>query len=117
VLKPIYWVGNSKEDLLEFPEDVRIEVGFALYVAQKGGKHSSVKPLKGFKGAGVLEIIEDYDTNTYRVVYTLRFKDVIYVLHAFQKKSKHGVATPQKEIDPIETRLKRAEEDYGRRKK
>ena len=117
MLKPIYWVGSSKEDLLKFPEDVRTEVGFALYIAQRGDKHTSVKPLKGFKGAGVLEVIDDHDTNTYRVVYTLRFKEVIYVLHAFQKKSKHGISTPQKEIELIVARLKRAEEDYGRKRK
>ncbi|MBW8309214.1 MAG: type II toxin-antitoxin system RelE/ParE family toxin [Candidatus Paracaedibacteraceae bacterium] len=114
--KPIYWVGSSKDNLLEFPERVRNEVGYALYIAQLGDKHPSVKPLKGFKGAGVLEVVEDYDTNTYRVVYTLKLKDAIYVLHAFQKKSKHGISTPQKEIDLIEARLKRAEEDYYRRK-
>ncbi|WP_010301827.1 type II toxin-antitoxin system RelE/ParE family toxin [Candidatus Odyssella thessalonicensis] len=114
--KPIYWVGSSKDDLLAFPESVRNEVGYALYVAQLGDKHPSVKPLKGFKGAGVLEVVEDYDSNTYRVVYTLKLKDAIYVLHAFQKKSKQGISTPQKEIDLIEARLRRAQEDYSRRR-
>lgn len=117
MLKPIYWMGSSKDDLLKFPETVRVEVGYALYIAQKGYKHSSVKPLKGFKGAGVLEVVEDHHTNTYRVVYTLRFKEAIYVLHAFQKKSKQGIATPQKEIELLEKRLKRAEEDYESKKK
>lgn len=117
MLRPIYWVGSARDDLLKFPEEVRSEIGFALYIAQQGGKHHSVKPLKGFKGAGVLEVFEDHDTNTYRVIYTLRFKDAIYVLHSFQKKSKQGIKTPQKEIDLIESRLKRAEEDYGRRQK
>ena len=115
--KPIYWVGSSREDLLEFPEEVRSEVGYALYIAQLGEKHYSVKPLKGFKGAGVLEIVEDHNTNTYRVVYTLRLPDAIYVLHAFQKKSKQGISTPQKELDLIATRLKRAMDDYAGRKK
>ncbi|MCE3230263.1 MAG: toxin RelE [Alphaproteobacteria bacterium] len=102
---------------MEFPEDVREEVGYSLYWAQKGDKHFSVKPLKGFKGAGVLEVVEDYKTNTYRVVYTVAFKESVYVLHAFQKKSKHGIATPKKEIDLIEARFKLAQEDYDRRKK
>jgi len=116
VLKPLYWIGSSKADLLEFPEEVRLEAGYALYVAQKGDKHSSVKPLKGFKGAGVLEIVEDHNTNTYRVVYTVTIKEAIYVLHAFQKKSKHGIATPKKEMDLIDARLKAAQEHYKRKK-
>lgn len=114
VLKPIYWVGSSKDDLMDFPEDARVEVGYALFWAQQGDKHSSVKPLKGFKGASVLEIVEDHNTNTFRVVYTITFKEAIYVLHAFQKKSKHGIATPKKDMDLIEARLKRAQEDYER---
>jgi phage-related protein len=117
VIKPLYWVGSTKIDLLDFPEEVREEAGYALYLAQMGEKHSSVKPLKGFKGSGVLEIVEDHNTNTFRVVYTVTLKEAIYVLHAFQKKSKHGIATPKKEIDLIEARFKRAQEDYERRKK
>ena len=102
---------------MDFPEEVRTEVGYALFWAQQGDKHSSVKPLKGFKGAGVLEIVENHSTNTFRMVYTVTFKEVIYVLHAFQKKSKHGIATPKKDIDLIEARFKWAQEDYERRKK
>jgi len=117
VLKQIYWIGSSKEDLLEFPHDVRTEIGYALYVAQKGQKHPSVKPLKGFQGAGVLEVVEDHNTNTYRTVYTLKMADAIYVLHAFQKKSVKGISTPKKEIDLIKSRNKLAEEDYKRRNK
>lgn len=116
MLKALYWIGSSKADLLEFPEEVRVEIGYALYVAQNGDKHFSVKPLKGFKGAGVLEVVEDHNTNTYRVVYTVTFKEAVYVLHAFQKKSKHGIATPKKEIDLINTRFKAAQEHYNRRK-
>ena len=87
-------------------------VGYALYLAQCGDKHPATKPLKGFKGAGVLEVVEDFDGDTYRAVYTVKFAGVIYVLHAFQKKSKQGIATPKQDIDLIEARLKRAKEHY-----
>jgi len=80
-----------------------------LRLAQQGEKHPCTKPLKGFKGAGVLEVVENYDGNTYRAVYTVRIKNKIYVLHTFQKKSKKGIQTPQKEIDVIKARLKRVE--------
>jgi phage-related protein len=112
-LKPVEWVGSSLEDLKEFPEAVQQVVGYALYLAQCGDKHPYTKPLKGFKGAGVLEVVENFDTDTYRAVYTVKFAGVIYVLHAFQKKSKHGIATPKQDIDLIETRLKRAKEHYA----
>ena len=84
-------------------------IGFALRLAQQGEKHPCTKPLKGFKGAGVLEVVENCDGNTYRAVYTVRIKNKIYVLHTFQKKSKKGIQTPQKEIDVIKARLKRVE--------
>lgn len=87
-------------------------MGYALYLAQSGEKHPSAKLLKGFKGAGVLEVVEDFDGDTYRAVYTVKLAGVIYVLHAFQKKSKHGLATPKQDIDLIEKRLKRAKEHY-----
>ena len=77
-----------------------------------GNKHPDAKPLKGFKGAGVLEIVEDFDGDTYRAVYTVKFEEIIYVLHAFQKKSKRGIATPKKDIDLIEARLNRAKKHY-----
>ncbi len=93
------------------------EVGHALYIAQQGGKHGSAKPLKGFGGAGVLEVLEDCEGDAYRAVYTVRFSEVVYVLHAFQKKSKHGIATPPQEIDKIRARLKREEEEYETWKK
>jgi phage-related protein len=111
--KPVRWVGSSKEDLSGFPEDVRRRVGGALWEAQIGGKAPYAKPLKGFGGAGVLEIVDDFDGDTFRAVYTVRFAEVVYVLHAFQKKSKRGIATPKAELDLIEQRLKRAREDYA----
>jgi phage-related protein len=110
--KPIRWVGSSKDDPRPFPEEVRRRVGGALWDAQQGFKAPFAKPLKGFRGAGVLEIVDDFDGDTYRAVYTVRFSGVVYVLHAFQKKSKHGIATPKTELALIEQRLKRAREDY-----
>jgi phage-related protein len=110
--KPVEWIASSLDDLKDFPEDVQQAVGYALYRAQCGEKHSSVKPLKGFKGASVLEAIQDFDGDTYRVVYTVKFGEVVYVLHVFQKKSKHGIATPKQDIELIEARLKRAKEHY-----
>ena len=92
-------------------------MGFALYQAQLGTKPASAKPLSGFGGAGVLEIVDDFQTNTYRAVYSVKFNDRIYVLHAFQKKSKRGIATPKAELDLIRRRLKLAEEDYNVRRK
>ena len=115
-LKIVRWIGSSLDDLREFPDEVRDEIGHALYQAQLGGKHVSAKPLKGFGGAGVLEIVEAFAGNAYRAVYTVRFADAVYVLHAFQKKSKKGIATPREEIELINQRLRRAREDYHERK-
>ncbi|MFI5096370.1 MAG: type II toxin-antitoxin system RelE/ParE family toxin [Candidatus Acidiferrales bacterium] len=111
-IKPVVWIGSAKADLCAFPEEVKDFIGFALYVAQQGGKHSSAKPLRGFGGAGVLEIIEDHDGDTYRAVYTVRLAGRVYVLHSFQKKSKSGIATPKAEINLIRARLQRAEEEH-----
>jgi phage-related protein len=86
-----------------------------LYQAQIGRRAPSAKPLRGLGGAGVLEIVEDHQTDTYRAVYTVKFSDLIYVLHAFQKKSKKGIATPKPDIDLIKKRLRVAEEDYKMR--
>ncbi|MGO9472153.1 MAG: type II toxin-antitoxin system RelE/ParE family toxin [Rhodomicrobium sp.] len=116
-MKPLGWIGSARDDLLAFPEDVVREMGYALFVAQLGGKHGSAKPLKGFGGAGVLEVVEDHEGDTYRAVYTVRFSEVVYVLHAFQKKSKHGIAMPPQEMDKIRSRLKRAGEEYEAWKK
>ena len=115
--KPIRWIGSSLEDLRAFLPEARRSVGYALYFAQMGDKHPSAKPLKGFGGAGVLEIVEDYDGNTFRVVYTVKLSEAVYVLHAFQKKSKKGVRTPKWEMDLVRERLKRAREDYDARRK
>src|SRR5579872_4531924 len=86
--KPLEFVGSSKDDLSDFPLEVKRSVGFALRAAQRGGKHPDAKPLSGFGGAGVLEVVSNFDGNTFRAVYTVKFKGVVYVLHAFQKKSK-----------------------------
>ncbi|HYU36268.1 MAG TPA: type II toxin-antitoxin system RelE/ParE family toxin [Thermoanaerobaculia bacterium] len=110
--KPVRWIGCSKEDLRNFPEEVRRRVGGALWDAQLGRKAPYAKPLKGFAGAGVLEVVDDFDGDTYRAVYTVRFSGVVYVLHAFQKKSRHGIATPKPDLNLIEKRLQRAREDY-----
>jgi phage-related protein len=112
VLKPVEWVGAALDDLRDFPEEVADEVGFAIYQAQRGGKHVSAKPLKGFKGAGVLEVVTNHDGDTYRTVYTVRFKLAVYVLHAFQKKSRKGIKTPPEELRLVERRLKTAAEHY-----
>lgn len=111
-LKPIEWIGSSLDDLKDFPEEVQQVMGYALYRSQCGKKHSDAKPLKGFKGASLLEIVEDFDGDTYRAVYTVRFEGIVYVLHAFQKKSQRGIATPKQDIELIEARLKRAKEHY-----
>jgi phage-related protein len=110
--KPIRWVGSSKDDLSRFPDDVRRRMGGALWEAQIGRKAGYAKPLKGFGGAGVLEVVDDFDGDTFRAVYTVRFSKAVYVLHAFQKKSRRGIATPKSELDLIERRLNRAKEDY-----
>jgi len=107
-LKELIWVASSLKDLREFPEEVRHVMGFALYLAQTGDKHVGAKPLKGFRGAGVLETVDDHRGGTYRCVYTVRFDDAVYVLHAFQKKAKAGIATPKHDIDLVGTRLKQA---------
>lgn len=105
-LKPLVWMGSSRRDLLKFPEDVIHAMGLALMRAQFGDTPPSVKPLRGFGGAGVLEVIQDDDGNTYRAVYTLKFKGRVYVLHVFQKKSKHGIATAQTDLELIKSRLR-----------
>jgi phage-related protein len=111
--KPLLWMGSSKDDLLEFPEAVKDDIGTALSVAQFGGKHPNAKPWKG-EGPGVLEVIGDYRSDTYRAVYTVRFADAVYVLHCFQKKSPKGRKTAQADIRLIAERLRSAKEDYER---
>jgi phage-related protein len=104
--KPLHWVGSSLEDIREMPEEVKDEFGHALDQAQAGDKHLSAKPLKGFGGAGVLEVVADDFSGTYRAVYTVKFSAAVYVPHVFQKKSKKGIVTPPKEIDKVKQRLK-----------
>jgi phage-related protein len=111
-LKPVRWLGSSRDDLRKFPEQVAREFGFALWFAQTRDKHPSAKPLKGFMGASVLEVVEDHAGSTYRAIYSVRFARAVYVLHVFQKKSKRGVKTPKHEINLIEARLKWAKLDY-----
>lgn len=111
-VKNIIWVGSSRTDLKAFPAEVKDVMGYALYQAQIGLKAPSAKPMRDFGGAGVLEIVDDHRTDTYRAVYTLKFSKFVYVLHAFQKKSKKGVATPKPDIDLIRRRLRAAEEHY-----
>lgn len=109
--KPLHWVGSSKKDYLGFPRNVQIDMGYALGLAQLGGRHPQAKSWKG-EGPGVLEIVEDFRGDTYRAIYTVRFAGVVYVLHAFQKKSKAGIKTPQGDVSLIHDRLKRAQQDY-----
>jgi phage-related protein len=108
-VKPVIWVGSSRKDLRHFPAPVQDHMGYALFVAQQGGKHADTKPLTGFGGSAVVEIIKDYRTDTFRAVYTVRFAGAVYVLHAFQKKSKTGRKTPKNEIELIKKRLREAE--------
>lgn len=109
--KPLHWIGSSKADFMEFPDQVKNDMGYALGVAQLGGKHPQAKPWKG-EGPGVFEIVERYDSDAYRAIYTVRFEGVVYVLHAFQKKSPSGIRTAQSDVDMVRERLKRARADY-----
>jgi phage-related protein len=113
-VKPVHWLANTRQTLSELPAEVSKNIGYALWFAQLGDKHPSAKPLRGFGGAGVLEVVEDFAGDTFRAVYTLRFAKAIYVLHVFQKKSKSGIKTPKHEIALIESRLKWAKQDYER---
>ena len=108
-LRQVIWVGNSKAELVEFPKPIQKDIGDGLFIAQAGSLSPEAKPLKGI-GSGVFEIRADYRTNTYRAVYSVKIGNKIYVLHCFQKKSKRGIKTPQKEIDLIKRRLKIAQE-------
>jgi phage-related protein len=106
--KPLLWVGSSKKDLLALPADVQDTFGYALHLAQTGGKHAQTKPLKGFGSAGVLEVVESEASSTYRAVYTVKIAGAVYVLHCFQKKSTTGIATPKPDMDLVRDRLKAA---------
>jgi phage-related protein len=109
--KPLYWIGSSIKDVARFPAEVQRTVGFALSAAQFGGKHPSAKPWRG-EGPGVLEVVKDHDGETYRAIYTVRFANAVYVLHAFQKKSPRGIATRQSDIALVKERLRIAQRDY-----
>jgi phage-related protein len=114
-LKTVRWIGTSLRDLRSFPRAVRLDIGHALFAAQEGKTDPAAKPLKGFGGSSVLEIVASHFGNTWRAVYTVRFHDAIYVLHVFQKKSTKGIATPAREIELIKRRLAQAERDYRER--
>ncbi len=111
-MKPLEWIASSKKDLKSMPDSVQDNVGFALFLAQLGEKHDDAKPLKGFKGSGVLEVVDDFDGDAYRAVYTVRFEFAVYVLHVFQKKSKSGIENPKQDIELVEQRLKAALEHH-----
>jgi len=113
-LKPLFWVGSCKKDYRAFPPRVQENLGFEIYLAQTGQHPPSAKPLKGF-GSAVVELIEDFDGDAYRAVYTVRFADAVYMLHAFKKKSKRGIKTPAGDIEKIRSRLRDAEADYAER--
>lgn len=108
-MKPLRWMGSSLRDVREFPDEVRQTVGYALYLAQMGDKHARAKPMRGFGGAGVLEVADDFSGDTYRAVYTVTLPSAVYVLHAFQKKSRHGIATTQQDIALVHARLRDAQ--------
>jgi phage-related protein len=107
--RPIVWVGSSRRDLRAFPREVRRDIGQSLYAAQQGETDPSAKPLKGFTGGSVVEVVAQHRGDTWRAVYTVRFEEAVYVLHAFQKKSKRGIATPKNDIELIRQRLAAAE--------
>jgi|SRR5271166_3770199 len=113
-LRPLLWIGSSKRDYRKFPERVQHSLGFELFLAQTGQHPPSAKPMKGF-GSGTVELIEDFEGDTYCAVYTVRFKEAVYVLHAFKKKSKRGIKTPLGDINLIRQRLKDAEHDHAQR--
>ena len=114
-LKPVRWIGTSFRDLRSFPSSVRSDIGHAIFTAQEGKIDPAAKPLKGFAGASVLEIVASHHGNAWRAVYTVRFQNAIYVLHVFQKKSTKGIATPTREIELIRQRLAEAERDHRER--
>jgi phage-related protein len=107
--KPLIWIGSSKKDLMALPVGVRKFFGHALNFAQNGEQHDASKVMKGFGSAGVLEVVEDDVEGTYRAVYTVKFKEAVFVLHCFQKKSKSGISTPKKDMEIVHARLKVAE--------
>lgn len=114
MVRPLLWIASSRRDFGAFPDAVQDQFGFELFLAQTGQHPPSAKPLKGF-GSGTIELVDDFFGDTYRAVYTVRFKEAVYVLHAFKKKSKRGSKTPQPDLDLVRRRLKTAAEDYAQR--
>ena len=112
-LKPLIWIGSSRKDLSKFPDTVQRSIGYALYMAQKGDRSDNSKVLKGFGNAHVMEVIEDDTSGTYRMVYTVQMPKAIVALHAFQKKSKHGIKTTMRDMNLINQRLNQAKEVYA----
>ncbi len=108
----VHFVGSSRKDLKALPKAVRFVFAYALLLAEGGLKHPDAKPLKGFGGAGVLEVVENADSDTFRAVYSVKFGKMVYVLHAFKKKSKVGSKTPPRDMELITKRLKEAEQHY-----
>jgi phage-related protein len=108
VARPLIWIGSSRKEYLEFPAKVQDNFGFELFLAQTGQHPPSAKPLRGL-GSGTVELVDNFDGDTYRAVYTVRFESAVYVLHAFKKKSKQGIKTPQSDIELIKRRLREAE--------
>jgi len=116
IMKPVEFIASALDDISALPDEVKRVFGFAIRMAQRGEKHPDAKPLKGFGGAGVLEVVENFDGDTYRAVYTIKFAGMVYVLDVFQKKSKQGIKTSQHDIERIKSRLKLAEQDYEKRR-
>jgi phage-related protein len=111
--KKLEWITSSKKDLMEFPANIRKEMGYALYIAQQSGKYRKAKPLRGFGNANLLEIVLDDNSGTYRTMYTIQFEEIVFVLHAFQKKSNVGIKTNKQDLDLVKQRLKMAQQKYS----
>lgn len=113
-MKDVVWLGTTRKVVREFPRRVQRGIGYALFLAQSGDKHPDAKPLRGFHGAGVLEVVEQFDGSTFRAVYAVKFETAVYVLHAFQKKSTSGIATAQQDVALVQIRLRQAQDEDQR---
>ena len=111
-LKPVEWIGSARDDLRAMPEEVQDDFGYAIHEAQQGKHHPSAKQMRGDL-RGLIELVDDFDGDTYRAIYTVKLADVVYVLHVFQKKATHGIATPKREIALIKERWQRAKRHYA----
>jgi phage-related protein len=112
-IRPVEWLGSARDDIRAMPAAVQDFFGYALYLAQTGDKHASTKPLRGYPGAGVLEVVRRHDASAYRAIYTVRFEEAVYVLHIFQKKSKSGIGTPEAEMRVVDARWKEAQRRHA----